>query len=243
MVLKSWRSRAGARLATAAVVIGFRMLAVVVWVGSLASVARADDGPPSLTPPSYAPGSDVELAAPTRAAAPAKLDIRLTAGVGGGTMRLSSHYSAAMMQAGLEGELWTSKHVALGLRLVEAASVPWNPNLTDTDLDHQATVVEPQLLVRADPRRFGPFALIWTAGAGLGVADVRTVMEPPGIPSDDPEHFHAGHVIASRASATGSIAGGAMVTVGPLAATAGLRLEAIGSDRAVTVNVGLGVAL
>jgi hypothetical protein len=204
-------------------------------VALLSSTAYADEfSPPSETPPVVA-------------AAPAlpRFDIRLAAGVGVGRMKLSERYTAATVRLGLEGEWWASRRVAIGLRFMSSVYAPWSPNATDDLLDHETTIMEPQLLTRTEPRRFGPLALTWLGGVGLGAAQVQTVKVPPGIPSDDLDSPHSrGKVIASDTYASGSLVGAAQLSVGRIAATAAVRAEGDGSgDRAVTLGVGLGVAL
>ena len=204
-------------------------------VALLASATTHADGfsPPSETPPVVA----AEPALP-------RFDIRLAAGVGVGRMKLSERYTAATVQLGLEGEWWASRRLAIGLRFMSSVYVPWSPNATDDLLDHETTIIEPQLLTRSEPRRFGPLALTWLGGVGVGAAQVQTVKLPPGIPSDDFESHSHGKVIASATHASGSLVGAAQLSVGRIAATAAVRAEGDGSgDRAVTLGVGLGVAL
>ena len=159
-------------------------------------------------------------------------------------MKLSERYTAVTMRLGLEGEWWVSRRLAIGLRFMSSAYAPWAPNATDELLDHETTILEPQLLTRSEPRRYGPLALTWLGGVGLGAAQVQTVKLPPGIPSDDYDSHDRGKVIASDGYASGSIVGAAQLSVGRIAATAAVRAEGDGSgDRSVTLGVGLGVAL
>jgi hypothetical protein len=178
-------------------------------------------------------------AAPERK--PSWLGVRLAGEVGFGQVTLAAVPSlgetgardaALAIGFGFEGEGWLRRQLGLGVRVTRGAYIPF----ATTPLENSYTLIEPQLLWRTVPLLFGPRGLLaasWRAGGGLGLSSVNT---------DDPCGRRCDHVYAHSNRLSGSVSTGGVLSVGPAAIYAGLRLAFdTAVDWSTVLNVGLGV--
>ena len=187
----------------------FVVLAVVA-AAAVASVARADDSPPTIT-------------------------VRALAFGGAGETRLTSgRYGAASVDLGLEGVYWFAHTVGIGLLLGSGTYVPF-----DTRLSHDDDVLELELTVRRELRRIENGVVSFQGSAGIGAAIVRTMDSSSVTVVDDHRVGHPME-LSQADHATASIAGCIELDVHWVALALGARAEVNGGDWAIGPYLGLG---